>query len=362
MAQDLNGVEIMATGTFTPGGAAKGRRVTISSNDLDEMVASFQELVPIGGFTPVLKLGHTDAQRFMGQGNGAPNLGIVQKIWREGQKVLANFSAVPDAVVDLIRSKRFNSVSVEILPSLEFEGRKFSNVLTAVALLGAELPAVKGLADLSATLFTQAEVKPIEADQIVSFEWESNPMPDVKYTQEQHDSLVEAAVAKALKDAKAKFEADGERLTAERDEARKALETVKTEYADFQTKVRNAEAVSLVEKAVKVGKILPKQKDAALAFAMNLSGTVKFGDEEKSMATLFAEFIDGMPSKVDMSEKGAGSKDDGGEGGTFPDAASEVDARARKAMKANDKLTYAEARKEVLAEDEKLKLAYLDLA
>lgn len=362
MAQNLSGVEIMATGTFRPGGAAAGRKVTISGDDLDQMVASFNELAPIGGFTPVLKLGHTDAQRFMGQGNGAPNLGIVEKIWREGQKVLANFTSVPDAVVDLIRSKRFNSVSVEIVPSLEFEGRKFSNVLTAVALLGAELPAVKGLADLSATLFTQAEVKPLEADQVVSFEWESKPMPDTKYTQEQLDSLVEAAVDKAIKAAKAEFEAHSERLTAERDEAREALETTKTEFADFQTEVRNAEAISLVDKAVKDGKLLPKQKDAALAFAMNLSGTVKFGDEEKGMASLFAEFLDGMPSKVDMSERGAGSEDDGGEREEYADAGAEVDALARKAVENSaGKISYADARKAVLAGNEKLKLAYLGL-
>ena len=355
MAKEISNVEIMRTGTFTPGGAAAGRKVTITESDLEEMVTSFNELVPVGGFTPVLKLGHTEAQKFIGQGSGAPNLGIIAKIWREGAKVLANFINVPDAVVDLIRQKRFNNVSVEIVPSLEFDGKTFANVLTAVALLGAELPAVKGLKELSAAVFTQATVTPLEADNTVSYEWETEQMD--KLTQEQHEALMEAAVSKAVAVAKAEFAAETEKLTAERDEAREAIKTVKTEYAEYTDKVAKAEAETMVETAIKAGKLLPKQKDAALAFATNLTGTVKFGDEDKSMAALFADFLGAMPSKVDLKEKGSGSTEEG-DATTYESAGIQVDKLARKAMIDNSKLSYSEARTLVLENDDDLKSAY----
>lgn len=359
MAKDLLGVEIFSTGTFTPGGAAKGRKVTITGKDLDEMVQSFAELVPIGGFTPVLKLGHTEAQRFMGQSNGAPNLGIVSAIRRVGDKILADFVNVPDAVMDLIRLKRFRNVSVEIVPSMEFDGRTFANVLTAVALLGAELPAVKGLKELAAIMFTEAEVTPLQADTIVSYEWE-NQMPETNLTQVQHEALLEAAVTKAVAAAKAEFASASEKLTAERNAAMEEVKTGAAKYAAFQTQVANKEAEAMVDGAIKAGKLLPKQKDAAMAFATNLTGTVKFGNEEKSMTVLFADFLGAMPTKVDLSEKGAGHTDENGE--EYADAGSKVVALIDKARKADKTLSYSDALKDVLASDEELKLAYFNMS
>jgi hypothetical protein len=158
MAQRIDGVEIFATGKH------RGSEVvTITENDLAEMVNSFNELTTsIEGFQPVVKLGHDEAQAFFGQRKGAPNLGFIEKIWVEGSKVLANFTNVPDALVDLIKMRRFNSVSIEMFPKTVFNGREFKNVLTAVALLGAELPAVKGLKELAATLFTEEADEPFQ--------------------------------------------------------------------------------------------------------------------------------------------------------------------------------------------------------
>lgn len=359
MAKDLLGVEIFSTGTFTPGGSAKGRKVTITSADLDEMVQSFQELVPIGGFTPVLKLGHAEAQRFMGQASGAPNLGIVKMIRRVGNKIIADFANVPDAVMDLIRLKRFRNVSVEIVPSIEFDGRTFANVLTAVALLGAELPAVKGLKELAAMMFTEAEVSPVQADTIVSYEWEREKMPDTNLTQDQHEALLEAAVTKAVAVAKAEFASGSEKLTAERDAAMAEVKTGAAKFSAFQTEVATKEAAAMVDGAIKAGKLLPKQKDAAMAFATNLTGTVKFGNEEKSMTVLFADFLGAMPSKVDLGEKGGSNVDEKGE--EYADANTKVVALIEAARKADKELSYSDALKGVLASDEELKLAYFNM-
>ena len=321
MAQHLHGVEIMRTGTFTPGGAAKGRKVTITEADLDQMVESFDALG--SNLVPVLKLGHAEAQRFMGQDSGAPNLGIVEKIVRVGEKVLANFANVPDAVIELIRQKRFTNVSVEIVPSLDIDGKTFANVLTAVALLGAELPAVSGLKELAELLFVSGMKAPAYDDAIhYSLHGDDTSLLPLKgakvkedtmtvtYTQEQHDALVEAAVAKAVKVAKDEYTAEAEKITAERDDAIKAVKVVKDEFTAYSDKVANAEAETMVDEAIKAGKLLPKQKDAALAFATNLSGTIKFDDKDTSMRTMFADFLGSMPPKVDTTEVGPSTADE----------------------------------------------------
>ena len=138
MAKTIEGVEIFATGKH------RGSEVIdITQDDLAQMVNSFNALKDVGGFDPVLKLGHDDVQKFFGARKGAPNLGFVDKLRIEGSKILADFTNVPDALFDLIKQRRFNSVSIEMFPKTEFNGKQFSNVLTAVALLGAELPAVK---------------------------------------------------------------------------------------------------------------------------------------------------------------------------------------------------------------------------
>lgn len=356
MAQDLLGVEIFSTGTFKP---SSGGTMVVTGEHLDEMVASFGELVPIGGFTPVLKLGHTDAQRFMGQKNGAPNLGIVAKIRRVRDKILADFSNVPDAVIALIRQKRFRNVSVEVVPEMEFEGSTFKNVLIAVALLGAELPAVKGLAELATTLFTEAEVTPIEAPNTETYTWEQDAM----YSQEQVDALVEAAVAKAVKETLASGTADIERLTGELDFAKTAVKEVRAEFTTYQGKVATAQAESMIDAAIEAGKLLPKQKEAAMAFAVNLTGTVKFGadETEKDMTALFAEFIGGLKPAIDLSEAGE-SGDEGGAGSGDTDPAAEVDTAVRKAMAADKALDYSAAMKVVFGANPELKIAYLNVA
>jgi hypothetical protein len=360
MAQELKGVEVMRTGTFRPSGAG-GRSITITDDDLQSMVNNFNELEVIGGFTPMLKLGHADAQKFMGQKDGAPNLGIIKKLVKEGSIVLANFSHVPDAVVDLIKRKRFTSVSVEIIPRLEFEGKVFANVLTAVALLGAQLPAVKGLKDLASTLFTQVDVTEpnVEGLDVWTFNTENDDMADAKYTQEQLDTLIEAAVAKAVKEAELGFAEAQKGLTAEIDDLKGKVQSAQDNLRQFEDDVRKSDAVTLVDKAIETGKILPKQKDAAVAFAMNLGGKVKFADGERTMADLFAEFIDQMPARVDFKEHSQDKKGTDA-GSTFDDPGEEVDKRTRELMSKNDKLTYADARHNVMDADADLKLAYFN--
>ena len=349
MAKKITGVEIFATGKHRG-----SETVDITENDLSEMVNSFNALGDKEGFRPVLKLGHDDAQKFFGQRKGSPNLGFVERIWKEGGKILADFSNVPDALVDLIKQRRYNAVSIEMFPKTEVGGSTFSNVLTAVALLGAELPAVKGLKELAATLFTEEPDGPDFQGDALKLTSEEEM---ATYTQEQLDYLVEAAVAKATETVKAEFAEQVATITTERDDAVKAKDTAQNALRQFEDDTRKRDAETMVDDAIKTGKLTPAQKDEALAFALSLSGTVKFGDTEKSSADVFKSFIEGLPKKVDFDEHG-----NGGDNEQKPASASdEVDVKAQKLLSEKKAETYADARRIVLDANPTLKQRYFEM-
>lgn len=126
---NLEGVEIFRVGTWN------GDKYT--RDDLDEMIRNFGRV----GFRPPVKLGHAEA-------SGAPASGWVEKIWRVGDRLLANFMDLPRDVFAAVKARRFDAVSAEIFWNLKRAGQTFKRALKAVALLGAETPAVAGLKPL----------------------------------------------------------------------------------------------------------------------------------------------------------------------------------------------------------------------
>jgi|CXWL01.1.fsa_nt_gi hypothetical protein len=137
---DLENVEIFRVGTWNGD--------TYTSEDLDNMVNNFQALkteqsVPI-------KLGHDENQKLL-QKDGYPSAGWITSVKRVGDKLLASAKDVPQAVYDLIRSGAYKKVSSEIYPTFkDATGNVHKTVLRAIALLGSDVPAVQGLADIQA--------------------------------------------------------------------------------------------------------------------------------------------------------------------------------------------------------------------
>lgn len=131
---EIKDVEIFATGKWN------GDEYNIS--DLDEMVDAFNKV----GFNPPLKPGHTDEP-------GTPALGWVANLKRVGDKLVGDLIDIPKKVYDVIKDRLFDTVSAEIYWDLERNNRTFKRALKAVALLGAEIPAVD-LKPLSASLLS----------------------------------------------------------------------------------------------------------------------------------------------------------------------------------------------------------------
>lgn len=135
----INGVEVFAAGEWN--GDA------YSEADLDEMVRAFQETSKT--FRPPLKLGHDDNQTLLQQ-DGLPAAGWIGRLYRVGKKLVADFVDIPDRIYDLLTRGAYRKVSAEIYWDARVGDARYGRLLSAVALLGADLPAVSTLADILA--------------------------------------------------------------------------------------------------------------------------------------------------------------------------------------------------------------------
>ena len=135
MTHELKGVEIFKVGRWN--------QMSFDEQALDDMVEAFEQLSSVHKVP--LKFGHrTDAQIPKGQ----PAIGWVTKLWRDGKRLLADFSNVPTLVRNAFEHKLYRTVSIEMLMGARLGDKMFNHVLDAVALLGADQPAVHGLGDL----------------------------------------------------------------------------------------------------------------------------------------------------------------------------------------------------------------------
>lgn len=140
---DLNGVEIFAEGNWN------GDKY--SGDDLQAMVDAFNKV----GFEPTIKAGHADGQDDEKQARrvfGAPALGYVKRIYRNGTKLIADITKVPRKFADLIKAGSYKRVSSEIYWNYrdDSQDKTFPRVLKSVAFLGAEIPALTNLTAIQA--------------------------------------------------------------------------------------------------------------------------------------------------------------------------------------------------------------------
>ena len=132
---NINGIEIFSEGEWN-GDIYK-------RDDLEKMVSSFGKT----GFEPPVKIGHNEEQPELK--DGAPALGYIDKIYIEGKKLLADFKELPKKVYEAMKRGNYKRVSSEIYWNYAKDGKVFDRVLKAVALLGAEVPAVTNLESIT---------------------------------------------------------------------------------------------------------------------------------------------------------------------------------------------------------------------
>ncbi|MCC7080750.1 MAG: hypothetical protein IT530_08775 [Burkholderiales bacterium] len=236
MSNSIAGAHIFSVGTWN------GKTFDVA--DLDAIVAAFERLAQSGRVP--LKFGHNEEQPLT---DGQPALGWVSRLWREGGKLLADFADIPSEVYRAIQKGLYKFTSIELLGDVEREGEAFPYVLDAVALLGAEPPAVTGLSDLS-KLAAARETPALKFATRTTYACEPDGAPAPR-----RQVLDETAELAALRAEVAALKA--ERATFARKEAEKA--------AIFHRDLLAAD----LERAVRERRIFPAAREG-LAVALHL--------------------------------------------------------------------------------------------
>jgi hypothetical protein len=284
---DLKRMHLFKTGEH-PGTGAKG--ITFSEADLDAMVQSFSDL-QLAGRVP-LKAGHSDTQPLT---DGQPALGWIKRLWREGKNLFADATDVPTLLYNAIKAARYKFVSIELLKNAVHAGKSFPWVLDAVALLGADVPAVSGLEDLQKLTLSRDSFKFAEA---LAFR---------------------RAFAVTKKTASAAADPDDdtelEQLRAENAALKAAASGAEVKFAQASKteKVQAARAavVELLEGATRAQKILPAQR-LSFGKALNI-------DSDEAVLAVDLKAVEGMigfsgieARKIMMSRSGSNRDPRGG--------------------------------------------------
>lgn len=217
--------------------------------------------------------------------------------------------------------------------------------LRHVAFLGAQPPAVAGLKDI--------EFSEDDAGGAVSFSESVTADPSTQESLSMTEAEIQAMKDDLAAEKKARLDADAKAKVAE-DKA-DAAETKATSFAEQAAQNRKAALVSFAESQVKAGKLLPKDKDIAVATLMALDDAkpVEFaeGDSTRKVSPgqWLQDLIANAKPTVDFGEFASGNAGTQVQPG---DAHGKSDVEVDKAAKAyasQHKVDYSEALRAVTA-------------
>jgi hypothetical protein len=141
--------------------AEAGQGLEIS--DIEEMIRYFtlNRLPKVA-----LKLPQAQAMKVFGQEDGAPALGWVSRIYREGKKLLADFRKVPKIVARALREGP-PRLRVEVAHNLrDEEGRKWQAALRAVVVNNVPFPTISTLGEMSVAFMSEGASRRSEEPSI----------------------------------------------------------------------------------------------------------------------------------------------------------------------------------------------------
>lgn len=336
MAKQLP-IEVMSVGTWND--------IKFNLSDLKEMASNFQKLK--GVIKPPIKLGHTKGHTT--DETGAPAYGWIESLKVVGNKLLAYADNIPKLLLNAIKAKSYRRVSSEIYFDYEYNGKKYGKVFSALALLGAEAPAVKDLEDLQAYLTQNTEngtfgkVMAFSAPSEFKIDEDKGEDMESKEFQAKLDDITNK-LAK-LTEANTTLAAENEKLKSDKDKMKKQA------FEDLKTKNKDS-LQAFCDEQVEAGKMLPAQRDALIK-----DDTLCFSEKGEVTITLeqFKGFVTLAEKVLDKKQR---AKEDGGDGETFHDVQTEVDAKVTKFMADKNEKDYTVAMEAVLDADKDLAKRY----
>ena len=315
-------VEVMSVGTWN--------NIKFTVDDLTQMVKNFDKLKDI--IKPPVKLGHTKDKV------GEPALGWITKLKLEGQKLLAYVQDIPEVLRKAIDKKLYRRVSSEIFFDFKYNNINYGKVFSALAFLGAELPAVKNLEDIQAYL-TENALSGTFQKVVFEYDAQGNHIIDL-----QDEPNKEATMPEDLKKQFDELSAKLVSLTEENTKLLKVKEEAEAAKAELQKQVLAGkktaaftELKTWCDSMVEKFKMIPAQRDALLkdqvvCFTENCEMNI-------SMES-FKAFVE-LGNKVLGEEEAADSGTPAKE--TFADVQTEMDNQVRKFMSEKKIDSYSEA-------------------
>ena len=262
-------IEVFKTGTWTD---SAGNTRTWKEEDLDKIAASYN---PAEHEAPVV-IGHPK--------DNAPAYGWVEALKREGNVLKAKLKQLVPEFVEMVKKGMFKKRSISLYPDLK---------LRHIGFLGAQPPAVKGLADVQ---FGEGEASEIET------EFAAPTTPQKTPVNQNQGSIMDP-----LKEFQEKLSALEAKL-AEYQEALKKkdadLEATRQKIQQLEAAKRRMEYENFVDGLINDGKILPANKDLVIVFMETMEGAGEFefaeGDSivKKPLVDVFKEFLNHLPAKV----------------------------------------------------------------
>lgn len=345
---NLQGVEIFSAGVW------KEDKYTIA--DLNDIVSAFPEV----GFEPPLKLGHHEQ-------DGEPAIGWVDKVYVEGEKLIADFKDIPQKVYDALKRKNYKTISSEIYWDYVSDGKKYNKVLRAVALLGADVPAVTNLETINNLYkyvdnnITQGGGNMDMNTKMYDAAMDENARLIKKLTEAEDKDKEKEKELTAAEEEKKKIEEEKKKKEAELAAEKEEKKELEKKLSDQDKAVKVKEVDAFMEKHLKSGQILPKFKDEvkALLFTATDTKTFSYSHEGKTIDLSQVETIkrifEALPKMIDFAETAPEPGDDGGIG----NPGEIVDSRVKAILAKDSKKTYSLALTEVLNKDKALKEAYI---
>lgn len=327
-AVDAHVIEIFRAGRHTD---MHGRQIEFTRQDLADIAAGYNP----GAIEAPVVIGHPK--------DNAPAYGWVSGLQVDGDVLSAQLHQVDADFASMVRAGRFKKRSASLyLPEAKDNPTPGKFYLRHVGFLGAAAPAVHGLKEVSfagdddsciefaepihiwalsyvADLFRGLRERFIESDGIEKADrWIPAYQIDSIREAAREPMPMKAAYAATPQDTTTIEDDDVTQATADlaareqknTDDAA-ALATREKTLSEREGKARRDDAVEFAAGLIKAGKVLPKDKVTVveLLLALPTDAPLSFasGDDtiEKPAAELFRELLEGLPQRVDFTEKSA---------------------------------------------------------
>jgi len=271
----------------------KGGKQTDSSgvdHDGDDLIEKAIKSFDPEKFRPPLQLDHSDG----------PSYGWTKDLFtimKNGVKhLVAKLSVIPE-VVDLIKRQLYKTRSA---------GFYSDGTLNHVALLGAAVPAVKGLGPIKLPAFNETlKILLFEEDNMSTKEKEEvvNPMQTITITTEKYNEELQKQKDQLMKEFQAQTQTSGKK---HEQEVKELIAKFEKEISDIKFNQAKKEIDVFIDDFLKEGKIVQKTVESGLKeFMVSLlskGNTFNFNEKETSELTWFKNFLSGNKAEVPFGE------------------------------------------------------------